>query len=187
MTQDLKNLRKILRAQRRQLAPSSQVQAALLITQQILKLPIFQHSQKIAFYLAADGEIDLDLLIKAAQQQNKICYLPKVNIAAKEMLFLQYQLQDQLLTSEFGVLEPEFALTKTVAPNEIDLVITPLVGFNAQRHRLGRGGGFYDRAFAHKLKAPQAKPYLLGVAHAVQRIEFTPNDWDVPLDKIVVA
>ncbi len=60
-----------------------------------------------------------------------------------------------------------------------DLIIVPLVGFNKDCHRVGFGGGSYDRFLAGQ---PQAK--AVGLAFDFQLCEFVPEAHDVPLDAI---
>ncbi len=69
----------------------------------------------------------------------------------------------------------------------MDLVLIPLVGFDADGNRLGMGAGFYDRTFAflQQNKRP-TKPYLLGIAYEIQKIDqIIAETWDVRLDGIV--
>jgi 5-formyltetrahydrofolate cyclo-ligase len=69
----------------------------------------------------------------------------------------------------------------------LDLVLVPLVGFDARGNRLGMGGGFYDRHFAF-LRNRQAwrRPLLIGIAFDVQRVpRLSGASHDVPLWGIV--
>jgi 5-formyltetrahydrofolate cyclo-ligase len=66
----------------------------------------------------------------------------------------------------------------------MQFVVAPLVGFDANGHRLGMGGGWYDRSFAFRRTQP-APPWLVGAAFAVQQVESVmPEDWDMPLDAL---
>ena len=73
-------------------------------------------------------------------------------------------------------------------PNQVDLLLLPLVAFDSAGTRLGMGGGFYDRSFAF-LRDPAyqgKRPYLLGLAYTFQK---TPDLllrelWDVPLNAV---
>ena len=67
-----------------------------------------------------------------------------------------------------------------------DLVLAPLVVFDADRNRIGMGGGFYDRSFAFRKNSGIETPLLIGVAHELQKVDrLIPEDWDVRLDMIV--
>ena len=72
---------------------------------------------------------------------------------------------------------------QSVQPDALDLVLTPLVAFDAQKNRIGMGGGYYDRTFSFLEQKPDAiKPVLAGLAFERQRVEKIPsNPWDIPL------
>ena len=73
-----------------------------------------------------------------------------------------------------------------LAPQALDLVLTPLTVFDAERNRIGMGGGFYDRSFAFRKDPAHTRPRLVGVAHELQKVEhIEPEDWDVRLDLVV--
>lgn len=61
-------------------------------------------------------------------------------------------------------------------PTKIDVCITPLLGFNERRYRIGYGKGCYDRFFA------KTDAYKIGLAFSAQQIIFAPEPHDVPLD-----
>ena len=64
------------------------------------------------------------------------------------------------------------------------MIVVPLVGFDGAGHRLGMGGGWYDRTLASRLQRP-APPWLVGVGFEAQRIDAVgAQAWDVPLDAI---
>ena len=66
-------------------------------------------------------------------------------------------------------------------------MLTPLVGFDDNGNRIGRGAGFYDRHFAFlRHRRSWHRPLMLGLAFELQRVEFLPaKPSDVPLWGIV--
>jgi 5,10-methenyltetrahydrofolate synthetase len=63
-----------------------------------------------------------------------------------------------------------------------DIVISPIVGIDPNRYRLGYGGGFFDRTLA----AMPRKPLVIGIGYELQRIPtIYPQPHDIPMDKIV--
>ena len=102
------------------------------------------------------------------------------------MLFLLHEKDDPLIKNRFGILEPLFDAKKILKPEELDLVIAPLVGFDENANRLGLGGGYYDQTFAFKKQQRQNKPYLIGIAYEMQKLaSLAVMDWDVPMDMII--
>jgi 5-formyltetrahydrofolate cyclo-ligase len=65
-----------------------------------------------------------------------------------------------------------------------DVVIAPVVGFDAENYRLGYGGGFFDRTLA----AMPRKPLVLGIGYAEARIDtIYPQPHDIPMDRIIIG
>lgn len=187
---------------RNSLSITAKQTAAAKIATVILELPIFKTSKFIATYLAFNNEVDTQILIDSIWQQQKICYLPLVDkpnafqnlarrktegrVTSDQMLFIRYEKNDQLIKNRFGILEPLFNAKKIIKPEELDLVIMPLVGFDEKANRLGTGGGFYDRTFDFKKQKLQVLPYLIGIAYELQKLRtIVPMDWDVPMDMVV--
>jgi 5-formyltetrahydrofolate cyclo-ligase len=120
-------------------------------------------------------EVNLLALMQLAPQ--KKYYLPKIT-AQKKLLFCQYQPQDILIPNHLGIFE---ANTETfLRIDDLDIVCVPTVGFTRMGHRLGMGGGYYDRTFAQKGN------FLLGVAYACQETnELVPEFFDIKMNMIV--
>jgi len=66
-------------------------------------------------------------------------------------------------------------------PDQIDLILVPGLAFSKDRHRLGRGGGFFDRLLA----GPAARTFKLGICFSFQVVDTIPIEaHDVVLDAV---
>jgi 5-formyltetrahydrofolate cyclo-ligase len=80
--------------------------------------------------------------------------------------------------------DPALAAYPEVAPEELDLVLVPLVAFDDANNRLGYGGGNYDRLLAQTRKGVQT----IGIAYEEQRVDAVPTEpFDKPLQSVVSA
>ncbi len=159
-------------------------EAAVAVCERICALVEYQQAQKIAVYFAVNGEIGLTPLIDHALAQAKQIYLP--NLDQKTLRFSPYDPAQKMRINRFKLPEPDVADNEMLEPNELDLVLAPLVVFDANRNRIGMGGGFYDRSFAFRKDPGSHRPQLIGVAHELQKVvRLEPEDWDVRLDMVV--
>ncbi len=180
------DFRKLIREKRNALCSDTQFQAGLDLVTQFAQLPEIQQAQNIAIYLSADGELDTKPLIEWLWQQGKSVYLPVIHPFSKgQLLFLQYVNEDQLVYNKYRILEPKLDIRHLLPVKQLDVICTPLVGFDSIGHRLGMGGGYYDRTLSHWFKTGEGgKP--IGIAHDCQHVERLPiESWDIPLPKIV--
>lgn len=152
--------------------------------QHLCSTTIYQTAKQVALYLAVNGEADPSSLLTTTSVDKQF-YLPVVdNRDGIKMHFAKYQPGAPLAANEFGILEPELTPESVILANELDIVITPLVGFDNNGNRLGMGGGYYDRTFAFKQQA-NVKPFLMGFAYNFQlSSHLQENPWDVKLDGI---
>jgi 5-formyltetrahydrofolate cyclo-ligase len=91
-----------------------------------------------------------------------------------------YRSGDPVKPSSFGALEP--AAGEPVGPEEIDVVVVPGLAFDRRGHRVGYGGGFYDR-FLGRLR-PDA--LTVGICFSVQVVDEVPHGrGDRPVDLVV--
>jgi 5-formyltetrahydrofolate cyclo-ligase len=179
-------LRTALRARRRALSVGEQQVAARRLVSQLRDLPSIQQARRIALYWPVDGEIDARELARQPALSEQQFFLPVLPLAPDAPLrFARWQPGDVLVSNRYGIPEPQ---GEHFSAEEMDVLLLPLTGFDTAGNRLGMGGGYYDRALAFKHVTPDARPWLLGVAHACQQVESLPVEaWDVPLDGVVVG
>ncbi len=131
----------------------------------------------VAGYLSDECEVDLSGIVERLHEDGVTVAVPRVH--AQDMQFVQVGPSQELVKNTWGILEP--AVGQVVGIGEIDVVFAPLVGFSSKGARLGRGGGFYDRAFQGV-----DRPFLIGVGYEFQLDDdIQPNSTDVPLDAVV--
>ncbi|UQB43177.1 5-formyltetrahydrofolate cyclo-ligase [Thiomicrospira microaerophila] len=183
----LDRLRQSLRQQRRDLSLAEQKYNAQQAVIHLINSGLIQPQSSVAAFLAQDGELDTSILIEQLWQQACRVYLPVIDFETKTMRFAAYRPDSLLKKNRFGINEPDMTQAEGLnAVSDLDGVFMPLVGFDAKGHRLGMGGGFYDRTLSFKLKQPKTKPWLIGWAHQCQQLEsLNSQPWDVPLDAIV--
>jgi len=185
---DKQQLRRQLRQQRQGLDPRQLRNASDRIIQRLNTLPLIRRAQRIGFYMASNGEVDLDPLLQQSLQQGKQCFLPVLHpFHDARLWFVQWQQHQALQINRFGIAEPVAHHARISKPFALDVVLVPLLGFDEQGNRLGMGKGYYDRCFAYLRRRRQwHRPRLIGVAHDFQKVEgLVAEPWDVPLDLIV--
>ena len=183
----LSAVRRELRAARRQIGRAERRAAAATLSRRLAALPAFGRATRIAAYWPTDGEIDPLPALTRAHAAGKACYLPVLCPLRDGYLhFAPWRPGAVLVPNRYGIPEPACPRRAWLAPRMLDLVLLPLVGFDADGRRLGMGGGFYDRSFAFALRHAWRRPRLIGVAFAMQRIDRLPQrPWDVELDAVL--
>jgi 5-formyltetrahydrofolate cyclo-ligase len=151
----------------------------------LTKSTLFTSSLHIACYFSQGNEFNCASIIEAIWRAHKNCYLPVLSSSHDNSLeFVSYNKNDLLCLNRYNILEPQKA--ERFDPGQLDLVLLPLVGFDLHGHRLGMGGGYYDKTFSFLKGKKQQKPYLLGIAYELQRLDQLPEDpWDVSLDGVL--
>ena len=164
--------RKAAFAARKEAFARGQGQAAELLAD----LLAAQRGKALAGYMAMRTEIDPTSAMAAHQGPVGV---PVILGAGQALKFREWSPGCAMVAGEFGALIP--AEGAWVEP---EVVIVPLVGFDARGYRLGYGGGFYDRTLAG-LRARH--PVLaIGFAFDAQELPEVPIDqYDQRLDVIV--
>ncbi|KIQ97815.1 5-formyltetrahydrofolate cyclo-ligase [Lysobacter sp. A03] len=176
-----RQLRERMRHQRRELSPAQRVAAANALAANLLSLPFAPTSGYVAGYWAMDGEIALHAWQLNLPDECSYC-LPVLD--GERLGFSPWRPGNALVNNRYGIPEPDVSSGSLLQPEDLSLVVLPLVAFDLQGARLGMGGGWYDRSFAFR-KDRAAPPWLVGAGFELQRqeaIETAP--WDVPLDAV---
>ena len=183
-------LRKTLRAARNALSSSQLQHASLAVRDNLLSLPAITHASFIACYLPNDGEIDLrpfmDACWKIREASSIHTSLPVLHPVCKgHLLFLNYTNATPMQVNKYNIEEPVLACPNVIPTLHHQVILMPLVGFDASGNRLGMGGGYYDRTLA-SIHSQSKRPTLIGIAHDCQQVTQLPiQNWDIPVDCIV--
>lgn len=162
--------------------------AAASAADRAVKLRQYLNARRVAGFFGSKGELDPMPLLHSAAYAGRECYLPVLHPFKSGCLwFCRWIPGEPLRLNRYGIPEPSTPSRHVIAARHLDLVIVPLLGFDTAGHRIGMGGGYYDRTLSFKrYRSVIRKPYLLGFAHEVQRVEnIAPAPWDVTLDAIV--
>lgn len=131
----------------------------------------------VAFYWPIRGEPDLRDVVAQwlAGDTRRVAALPIVS--GEVLTFHTWTYEAPMRAAEFGVPVP--AQGRLVQP---DALLIPCVGFDAQRYRLGYGGGYYDRTLAQIVPWP----LTVGIAFESARVaSIAPQPHDVQLDAVI--
>ena len=181
-------LRRALRVHRRTLSEGTQRSHALAMARRLGQEPVFLHARRIGIYWPTDGEIDPRVLLNLSQAGAKRWSLPVLCPHPQPRLwFLSYRPGEPTRPNRFGIPEPARRNRRLRLARSLDILLLPLVGFDADCNRMGMGAGYYDRTLGYLAHREHwRRPRLIGVAHECQRVDRLPvQPWDVPLDLIV--
>ncbi len=184
---ELQFIRKKNKAIRSSLS-SQQIEAtSVLIANRLWRTRNLMRARKIACYFAVNGEVSCEHFINQAWSRGREIFLPVVS--GKELNFAQYSPETSLTSNRFGIPEPACSDADLTAGRHLDVVLAPLVAFDHCGHRVGMGGGFYDRTFHFLLtRSHWKRPCLIGLAYDFQLVNrLQPNAFDVPMQKILTA
>jgi 5-formyltetrahydrofolate cyclo-ligase len=179
---DRRQLRQDLRARRRALPAAERIAAADALANHLLALSFAPQSGYVAGYWAMDGEIALHAWQMRLPRACIYC-LP-VLCEDQRLRFAPWRPGDALVSNRHGIPEPDLSASALLEAASLSLVVLPLVGFDEHGHRLGMGGGWYDRSFAFRHEG-NAPPHLVGAAFALQQMPtLRAEAWDVRLDAV---
>ena len=105
----------------------------------------YKYADKLLTYVPLNGEINTEPLIINALSDGKIVAVPYCEDKHGNMSFYIINSLSELKVGTFGVSEPDINLNKRLEDFEKSIIIVPGVSFNRDGHRLGYGGGYYDR------------------------------------------
>jgi len=180
-TQALKaNLRREASARRRQ-AHAAHPQAGLALLQHFKTAIQAPAGTPISGFWPMGDEIDIVPLLSQLHVSGHPIGLPVVVGKAQPLIFRSWHPGLALVAGGFKTEVPPPS-SPELAP---EILIVPLLAFDAEGYRLGYGGGFYDRTL-EKLRNAGRRPLAVGVAFSAQHVARVPRDhYDQPLDWIV--
>jgi len=178
---DKRDIRKRILRTRNAMTREEIASGSRAIVKRLTGLDQISRASTLMVYLGFGSEALVDDLILWGWEAGKRLAVPLCRPASRELIACRIEGFDELECGHYGIREPKTGLIRAVPQGEIDAVVIPAVAFDRQGHRLGYGGGYYDRFLPG---APRAE--RIGVAFACQIVAEIPADpHDVTMDRIV--
>ena len=176
---DKKTLRSNIRAQKRAMTEQQIQSASETLTQLFLNTPQYQAAESIYGYLPYNQEVRTWDLLRRAQQDGKRVAVPKIYGDTMRFIWL-----DNLSQVKIGYCNiPEPIDDGPIANDPNALVLMPGLAFDEKGHRIGYGGGFYDKFLSAEPNHP-----TVALCYSFQLLpELQTEEFDIPVDTVLWA
>jgi 5-formyltetrahydrofolate cyclo-ligase len=164
-----RRLRERLSARRRAVAPEAARAAGAAVARRVATTAEFARARRVALYAALPDELPTRPLFEAVRAAGKAALFPRV-LPGGGLVFAEcVRYEDLRPAGRLRIPEPGGPAVR-LGPE--DLLCLPGVAFDREGHRLGRGGGHYDRALA---EAAGERPARLGLSYDFQLLDAVPH------------
>ena len=172
-------LRQQMKARRAAVSAAQAEQAAIAVIEHVKPLVQGKKRRQVGLYHPVSSELDTLPLAHFLSRAGCRLSLPVVRGRTEPLTFRPWNINERLVVGQYNIKVP-VDRGLSVAP---DLLMVPLLAFDDKGHRLGYGGGYYDRTL-ERLRAE--KPVLaVGLAHDFQQVAPLPvHAHDQRLDHI---
>lgn len=172
-------LRKTIRARKRAMTPEEIQTRSGALCRKFLETDAYRQAKTIYGYLPYNQEVRTWAILEQALADGKKVAVPKVY--GEEMRFLYLEDLTQVEKGYSGIPEP--IADEPVAEDETALVLMPGLAFDPQGHRIGYGGGFYDKFLSREPNHP-----TVALCYEFQMVEhLETEEFDIPVDVVIWA
>lgn len=181
--EEKKALRQAVLSRRDQLSRQEIEAFSAEIAKKMFALPEYIAAGTIMYFLNFGKEVMTLKMVPQTLAHAKRVVAPKT-LAKERKLILSEVLDvaDDLAPGLWDIPEPKAGRLRPVEPSEVDFVVVPGVAFDEKGNRLGYGGGYYDRFFAHLREGVP----LVAVAFEVQILPAIPvAAWDRRVELVI--
>lgn len=176
---DKKILRKMIREKKRAMTEDQIISASQRLGERFCTHPLYKSARTIYGYLPYNQEVRTVPMLEQALKDGKRVAVPKV--FGDEMVFIYLDDLSRIEKGYCGIPEP--IDDGPVADDPTALVLMPGLAFDPQGHRIGYGGGFYDKFLAAEPDHP-----TLALCYDFQMINhLDTEEFDVPVDCVLWA
>lgn len=176
---DKKVLRKQIREQKRAMTPDQIQSASEKLKELFLATEQYRQAKTIYGYLPYNQEVRTVPILAQAMADGKQVAVPKVY--GDEMKFIYLTDLTQVEEGYAGIPEP--VADGPVADDPTALVLMPGLAFDKEGHRIGYGGGFYDKFLMAEPEHP-----TVALCFEFQIVEQIPTEeFDIPVDQVIWA
>ena len=172
-------LRRTIRERKRAMTEEEIVERSNALAEKFYNTPAYQAASTIYGYLPYNQEVRTVPMLQRALDEGKRVAVPKVY--GEEMRFIYLEDLTQVSKGYAGIPEP--IADAPVAEDKQALVLMPGLAFDPQGHRIGYGGGFYDRFLAQEPHHP-----TLALCYEFQlQAHLDTEEFDIPVDTVLWA
>lgn len=137
-----KEIRAEVKKYRREAAAEEIHKNSEIICNRFLELPEYERAEAVFAYMDCKNEVETKKVIEQCWKDGKTIAVPKV--FGEIMKYYAINSYEDLEDGYFSIREPKHEILQEIVCED-GLMILPGVAFDADRHRVGYGGGFYDR------------------------------------------
>ena len=175
-----KEMRAIIRAKKRAMTESQIVSASARLGEQFRACELYQNAKTIYGYLPYNQEVRTVPMLEQAIRDGKAVAVPKCY--GEEMRFIYIRDFEKEVAPGYANI-PEPIADGPVADDTTALVLMPGLAFDPQGHRIGYGGGFYDRFLSSEPNHP-----TLALCYGFQMVDhLETEEFDIPVDQVLWA
>lgn len=174
-----RELRRQIREQKRAMTPEEIESASEKLKELFLATDQYRRAKTVYGYLPYNQEVRTVPILEQALADGKQVAVPKVY--GDEMRFIYLNDLTRVAVSDFGIPEP--VEDGPVADDPTALVLMPGLAFDKEGHRIGYGGGFYDKFLAEEPEHP-----TIALCYTFQVVNELPTEeFDIPVDQVLWA
>lgn len=115
-----------------------------MISNQVFQTETFKEAHCICIYQAFRNEVSCSFIKREAFRLNKRVYTPVTDLSAKSIDFFEVLPDTEWVTGAYGIQEPKNLCMETKLKQPA-LMLMPGLLFDKDKHRIGYGGGYYDK------------------------------------------
>lgn len=176
---DKKAIRREIREKKRALTVEEIETASARLAELFYQTEAYKNAESIYGYLPYNQEVRTVPILQQALRDGKRVAVPKVY--GEEMRFIWMTDLGEVALGFGGIPEP--LEDEPVAHDATALVLMPGVAFDQEGHRIGYGGGFYDRFLAAEPNHP-----TVALCYEFQLLpKLETEEYDVPVDRVLWA
>ncbi len=182
---DKRSIRQAVLVGREQISPAERIRMSEQITEMVRRQEAYRAAEDILCFVSYGSEVVTDDLIEQALREEKRVYVPSVTDAGSgAMEFVRITGLQELAEGYKGIREPVSGDVYAPDCTGKALMILPGVAFDRQGHRIGYGGGFYDRYLERIHKICPMKTIAIGFQ--IQIVDWIePGEYDMPYDVLI--
>ena len=176
-TDQKKEIRQEVKRRRAEALPETLHENSLKIKKTFVELEAYKNTALLLAYVDAKREVETRLLMEQAWKDGKKVAAPRVD-GDGIMHYYYIEGMDDLESGSFGIMEPKKSCP--LCKEEEGLMLMPGVAFDEHCHRVGYGGGYYDRYLEH------FTGHTLSAVYSSQVQDFIPENHDISVQEVLI-